>query len=151
VSPGDETFLRRLHAETETAVPLADAGLEDLLAHQYDARDRELARRFPGAEDSIVLCDGEPVGRLWVDAGGSRRWRLLDLAVVAERRRQGIATAVLEALLAEARDAGAEVALSVERRNAGAVRVYRRLGFEDDGGDAVHRSLLYRPSRDESR
>lgn len=98
-----------------------------------------------------MLCDGEPVGRLWVDAGESGRWRVLDLAVVAERRRQGIATAVLEALIAAAEEAGAEIALTVERRNTDAMRLYMRLGFEDDGGDEVHRSLRCRPSRGQAR
>lgn len=98
-----------------------------------------------------MLRDGEPVGRLWLDAGESGRWRLLDLAVVAKRRRQGIATAVLGALIAAAEDSGAEIALTVERRNADALRLYLRLGFEDEGGDPVHRSMIRRPSRDESR
>jgi ribosomal protein S18 acetylase RimI-like enzyme len=150
-TPRDEPFLRRLHAEVDAAVPLADAGLGDLVALQYDARDRDLARRFPRARDSIVLCDGEPVGRLWVDAGESGRWRLLDLAVLARRRRRGIATAVLEALIAAAEDAGAEIALTVERRNTDAVHLYRRLGFEDEDGDEVHRSLVRRPSSDQPR
>lgn len=94
-----------------------------------------------------MLCDGAPVGRLWVDASGSRRWRVLDLAVLAERRREGLATAVLGALLEDAESAGAEVALTVERRNAEALRLYRRLGFEDAGGDEVWRSMRCRPSR----
>jgi ribosomal protein S18 acetylase RimI-like enzyme len=150
-TPRDQPFLRRLHAEAHAAAPLADAALDDLVALQYEARDRDLARRFPRARDSIVLCDGEPAGRLWIDTSESGRWRVLDLAVVAERRRHGIATAVLDALITAAEDAGAEIALTVERRNTAAVRLYLRLGFEDEGGDPVHRSMIRRPSRDEER
>lgn len=123
---------------------MALGGLEDLVALQYDARQQDVSARFPRAVDLLVLLDGDPVGRLWVDQH-SRPWRVLDLAVAIERRRQGIGSEVLGALLGEAEEARVEVALSVERLNGAAIALYRRLGFEEVGGDEVHLTMLFRP------
>ncbi len=102
---------------------------------------------FPVAEDLIVLEADEPIGRIWIDAAPSG-WRILDLALIATRRGAGIAGAILRTLLAAADERRREVALSVERSNEGAIRLYRRLGFFEKGGDdAVHLSMLRRPGR----
>lgn len=139
----DEAFLRALFAQS-AAAPVGVGG-DHLAALQYDARRRDFAARFPQAVDAIVLLRGEAVGRLWM-ASVSQPWRILDLVVAADRRGRGIGSAVLTALLAEAAAVEAEVALSVELRNEGAVRLYRRLGFEQAGADAVHLAMLHRPS-----
>jgi ribosomal-protein-alanine N-acetyltransferase len=53
------------------------------------------------------------------------------LAVEESMRRQGIATALLEHVLADAARAGAtQATLEVRRSNAAALRLYERLGFD---------------------
>jgi ribosomal protein S18 acetylase RimI-like enzyme len=55
---------------------------------------------------------------------------LYDVFTVEEKRSSGLATALCRHLLASARDCGAETAyLQVEGTNAGARRIYERLGF----------------------
>jgi ribosomal protein S18 acetylase RimI-like enzyme len=82
----------------------------------------------------VVLVDGEPAGRLYVRRG-DREIRIVDIALLPERRGNGIGTSLLRDLLAEADATGKSVTIHVERFNP-ALRLYERLGFavaEDKG------------------
>jgi ribosomal-protein-alanine N-acetyltransferase len=73
-------------------------------------------------------------------------WHVMNVAVDPDRRRRGIATALIQALLDRIGD-DAQVTLEVRRSNAGAVLLYERFGFRtagvrpryyaDNGEDAV--------------
>lgn len=57
-----------------------------------------------------------------------------NIAVFPEYRRRGAATSLLSALEAEARRRGGEfLSLEVRPSNTGAVRLYTRLGFREEG------------------
>jgi N-acetylglutamate synthase len=82
--------------------------------------------RLAGRATFARLGDDAAVG-IAVEAGGLVG--LFCLAVDPARRRAGLGTALVRALLAESR---ADVAyLQVEERNAPAVALYRRLGFDE--------------------
>jgi ribosomal-protein-alanine N-acetyltransferase len=73
-------------------------------------------------------------------------WHVMNIAVDPDRRRRGIATALITALLSRISD-DAQVTLEVRRSNAGALALYERFGFRsagvrpryyaDNGEDAV--------------
>jgi ribosomal-protein-alanine N-acetyltransferase len=73
-------------------------------------------------------------------------WHVMNVAVDPDRRRRGIATALIAALLERIGD-DAQVTLEVRRSNAGALALYERFGFRsagvrpryyaDNGEDAV--------------
>jgi ribosomal-protein-alanine N-acetyltransferase len=73
-------------------------------------------------------------------------WHVMNIAVDPDRRRRGIATALLAALLDRVGD-DAPVTLEVRKSNAGALALYERFGFRsaglrpryyaDNGEDAV--------------
>jgi [ribosomal protein S18]-alanine N-acetyltransferase len=73
-------------------------------------------------------------------------WHVMNVAVDPDRRRRGIATALIQALLDRIGD-DAQVTLEVRRSNAGALTLYERFGFRsagvrpryyaDNGEDAV--------------
>ena len=82
-----------------------------------------------------------------VDAGGPRSgklvgylicsryadvWHLMNVAVDPPRRRHGIGTGLLEALLERA-GASASYTLEVRPSNAGAISLYKRFGFRSAG------------------
>jgi len=79
-------------------------------------------------------------------------WHIMNVAVDPDRRRHGIATALLTALLADVGAAngghdGSQLTLEVRRSNTGAIALYERFGFrsagvrrryyQDNGEDAV--------------
>ena len=73
-------------------------------------------------------------------------WHVMNIAVDPDRRRRGIATALIGALIERVGD-DAQITLEVRRSNTGALALYERLGFRsagvrrryyaDNGEDAV--------------
>ena len=74
-------------------------------------------------------------------------WHIMNVAVAPERRRTGIATTLLAALLERVDEAEPRFTLEVRASNAGAIALYERHGFrgaglrrryyQDNGEDAV--------------
>ena len=78
-------------------------------------------------------------------------WHVMNISVDPDRRRRGIASALLDALIARIDEvegqAYAQITLEVRRSNAGAIALYERYGFrsggvrrryyQDNGEDAV--------------
>jgi [ribosomal protein S18]-alanine N-acetyltransferase len=74
-------------------------------------------------------------------------WHVMNVAVDPDRRRHGIATALIAALLGDVGDGDSQVTLEVRRSNTGAIALYERFGFrsaglrrryyQDNGEDAV--------------
>lgn len=61
-------------------------------------------------------------------------WHVMNLAVVPEHRRRGVASALLEGLFAEtATEAGHGYTLEVRVSNGGAIALYERFGFTSSG------------------
>jgi len=74
-------------------------------------------------------------------------WHIMNICIDPDRRRQGIATALLQRLLERVNDPDAQLTLEVRPTNEGAIRLYEGLGFtsagrrpryyQDNGEDAV--------------
>ena len=138
LSPDDEPFLRRLLIATLTEELAAwawpDELRDGLLDMQYHLR-RNAVENYRDAERSIILAADEPVGWLVV-ARSEAGIHVVDIAVLPERRGQGIGAAVLGECLAESDRKGIPVRLSVNVTNR-AARLYERLGFRRTGGSEV--------------
>ena len=90
--------------------------------------------------------DGRLAGYL-VCSRYERVWHIMNVAVDPDRRRQGIATALLERLFERVADPDARYTLEVRRSNGGAIELYERFGFlvaglrrryyQDNGEDAL--------------
>jgi len=132
VTPDDAPFLADLHAATRSAEVAAfgwDAAAADaFLAQQHTAREAAYAAGYPGAEDRVLTVDDAAVGRALVHRADGVL-HLVDLALLPSHQRHGIGTAVLRGLLGDAASTGSAVRLSVRADNAGARRLYERLGF----------------------
>lgn len=111
---------------------------------QFDAQQRGYRERWPLAETTLLVHDGEAVGWAIVDRSGAAI-HLVDIAVVPERRGRGAATAAIRALQDEAARAGRPVSLSVLRDNLAAIRLYSRLGFTPTGADQLYLRLTWQP------
>jgi ribosomal protein S18 acetylase RimI-like enzyme len=125
-------------------VPWGDAEKESFLRMQFEAQRRHYTRYYPAATHDVVLVDGEPAGRLYVDRGEDEIC-IVDIALLPEYRGLGIGTALLTPLLGEADAAGKTVSIHVERANR-ARRLYDRLGFVEVADQGVY-ALLERPPR----
>lgn len=149
VAPGDEAFLRALYASTRegelAALRWSPAQTEAFLALQFRARELQYRSQFPCAGDDLVLVEGEPAGRLYVER---REYliRIVDIAIAPRYRGQGTGTALLAGVIAEASAAGKVIELHVEAGNP-ALRLYRRLGFVETGEVAPSLRMQWRPPR----
>ena len=79
-----------------------------------------------------AIEDGEMVGYL-VCSRYDTVWHLMNVAVEPDRRRQGIASALLERLFEQADKPSEQYTLEVRTSNDGAIRLYERFGFRAAG------------------
>lgn len=127
----DQEFLSRVYASTRAdemaLVDWTDGQKAAFLNMQFEAQTRHYRTYYPAAEYSIILRDGEQVGRLIMDRSAAQHL-IIDIALLAEYRKLGIGSAILKELMEEARQAGLPLVLRVEFFNP-AMRLYARLGF----------------------
>jgi len=62
-----------------------------------------------------------------------RVWHIMNVAVDPDRRREGIATALLSALIERVGDPEAQITLEVRQSNHGAIQLYGQFGFRSAG------------------
>lgn len=115
-------------------------------------RQRLAEHDAPGRADLLLVAevDGEVVGNAGLHAAGSalrRRHAMgMGVAVASAHQRQGVASALIAALLDAAdRWLGClRIELTVYTDNAAAIALYRRFGFEIEG---THRAYALRDGR----
>jgi len=125
-------------------VPWSDAEKAAFLEMQFDAQDRWYRVQYPQATFDVVVVDGEPAGRLYVNRGEAEV-RIVDIALLPDHRGRGIGGSLLRTLLAEADAGGKSVTIHVERLNP-ALRLYESLGFSVAEDKGVY-LFLERPAR----
>lgn len=148
VQVADEAFLRRVYAEVrapEIALFGWDAAsAEGFLRMQFDAQHHHYQKYYPQARFDIVERAGEPLGRLYVDRSADEI-HLIDIALLAQHRGQGIGTILLRSLQEEAARDGRRLALQVEQHNPAQV-LYLRLGFTETDFQGMHRTMQWLPA-----
>ena len=148
VAETDDGFLRSLFASTRATelayLPGGEAAREIFLRSQFSAQHQSYSQAFPLARHCIVEIDGVPAGRLYVDATRDPH-HVIDVSLLPEYRQLGIGTRLLQAVLAEAADAGCDVSLKVEMSNP-AARLYDRLGFQTVSSDGLYLLKIARRS-----
>jgi ribosomal protein S18 acetylase RimI-like enzyme len=111
---------------------------------QFTAQDRYYRDQMPDASYQVVLVDGEPAGRLYLDRRDDEL-HVLDIALLPEHRGRGLGTRLMGDVLAEADATAKRVTIHVERFNR-ALSLYERLGFAHVEDQGVY-LLLERPPR----
>jgi ribosomal-protein-alanine N-acetyltransferase len=86
----------------------------------------------PASVCLAALRGGQMVGFL-ICSRYDTVWHIMNVAVDPERRRQGIATALLTDLLRRIDGKDARFTLEVRESNAGAIELYERFGFRAAG------------------
>lgn len=146
----DEDFLYNLYASTrqeELAVlDWDEAEKEAFLRMQFGAQHTYYTDHFAGAAFDLIVLEGKPVGRLYLDRR-AEEMRIIDIALLPEHRRQGIGSRLLNEIVAEAQGAGLPVRIHVERNNP-ALGLYRRLGFRRVEDQGVYYLMEWMPDGD---
>jgi ribosomal protein S18 acetylase RimI-like enzyme len=136
-TPDDASFLRTLFHDANAAglvgIGLSGAMLELVVDQQFRAQQAGYRNAYPEAAYLLIEQAGASVGRLTLSLdtpASDRTLRLVDIAVSAAARGQGIGTQVIWGLAGAARESGAtRLTLSVMSTNTRALGLYQRLGF----------------------
>jgi ribosomal protein S18 acetylase RimI-like enzyme len=147
VTEADEPFLYGLYKSVRgpefAQVPLPPEQLEMLFSMQYRARTGSYEATFPKSQNSVILSGDTPIGQIWVDRNGGQIL-LVDIALLPAYRGTGIGSALVEELIAEARQSGLPLICSVATNNPGSLRFHQRLGFAIVAEDPMYYELEYR-------
>lgn len=159
IDDGDLPFLKSLYASTRSremdAMGWPSTLREAFLASQFELQHRHYQTAFPEARFLLLTRGGEPIGRLYWQAG-ARRARLIEITLSPAERGAGRGSGLLSLLAAYADARGLAIDLHVDR-DSPARRWYARFGFEEatpsDTSDfhvAMTRHAASRSRREES-
>lgn len=98
------------------------------LDQQFQAQHIYYQHQYIHADFLIILLDGVPVGRLYVDERATDI-RIVDITILPEYRNQGLGYFILTNFQDKAQKAGKSVSIHVERDNR-ARHLYERLEFQ---------------------
>jgi ribosomal protein S18 acetylase RimI-like enzyme len=101
---------------------------QHVLRIQHIAQERRFASRYPHHERYVVVENGEPAGRLYVQHA-DETMHVIDLTLMPRFRDRGIGTRLFHDLFEVAAREDTSVTLRVERRNERATELYSALGF----------------------
>jgi ribosomal protein S18 acetylase RimI-like enzyme len=144
----DEAFFREVYASTraeELALTVWSAAQKRAFVdQQFSARRLSYAAQFPEAIHSVVEHNCCSIGYLIVDRG-AEAWRLVDIALIPEKRGLGFGTKLVRDLQLAADAQGMTIRLAVMRASR-AVRFYERLGFRAKSDRGLHREMEWSDS-----
>ena len=139
VMPDDEDFLQRLYFSTRddlNLLPLEEKQKHAVIQMQYSAQKQQYSVQHPNADHDLILLDGVPVGRVFVDRGPNKIY-LVDISLLPGHRGLSVGTTVLGDLVTEAEKAGAALGLHVFKTNP-AARLYFRMGLTVTADDGLY-------------
>jgi ribosomal protein S18 acetylase RimI-like enzyme len=147
VTPADQDFLLRLY-QSSRGDDLRELGwsedrIGEFLEMQHEAQRNFLATDYPNMVDQIVSLDGQPAGRLAVEQRPDEI-RLIDLALVPERRNHGLGTHLIQQVQEHAQSARLPLRLQVIRFSR-AVGLFERLGFIRTSETGSHFQMEWNP------
>lgn len=125
-------------------VPWDAAQKREFAELQLTAQTNHYREYYPEATESIIEFDAETAGRLYVDRG-PEQIAILDITVLPEFRRRGIATQIVRDLQAEARNSRS-IRVFVESFNAASAAFFTAHGFEPVGQEGMNVRFEWRRS-----
>ena len=148
VEPETDTELlvsvyRSTRAAEFAPMPWSEQQRDEFIRTQYGAEDRYWREQRPMARFDLIVIDGEPAGRIYVDRLEGEI-RIIDIALLPAFRGRGVGTALVLDLLQEASADALPVTIHVAQGN-GARTLYDRLGFDQVGTAGVYDLLEWRP------
>ena len=114
---------------------------EGFLRMQFEAQRSHYLSFYPQADHSIVLADGVPAGRLYVDRQDAQIL-IVDITLLPEFHRRGIGRALVSELQLEAASSGRVLTGHVEKLNPAAA-FWRHMGFHLADGDEMYSRISW--------
>ncbi len=143
----DEALLVEIYSSTradEMALVPWDAAVKDaFLRSQCSAQLAHYRSHFPEATHDMILMDGEPVGRLYVDRRNAEI-RILDVTLLEQARGHGVGTRIIQELMKEADDRDVSLSIYVESFNR-SLGLFQRLGFVKTEENGASWLMVWRP------
>lgn len=131
VQEEDETLLLEIYSSSRAdelaLIPWDAAQKQAFLQMQFSAQQKHYRAYFPHATHEMILADGQPVGRLYVDRRDTEV-RILDITLLPQARGRGIGTHILLNLMKEAEQRKKLCSIYVESFNR-SLGLFQRLGF----------------------
>lgn len=125
--------MRALERQTDTAAHWSEREYDALFAAEAPPRM------------ALVATDNDETCGFLIARCGPDEWEIENVVVSAQRRRQGIASVLVQEMLQSAQGTGAAILLEVRESNTAARQLYQKLGFNEAG----RRSAYYRdPAED---
>lgn len=147
VEPDDQPFQLALYASTRDDLNLLDWEShlkQSLIDMQFRAQSAQYSASYPEADNSIILIEDRPVGRVIVDRN-QQAITLVDIAILPAHRNAGIGTVLIRGLLREGIASSRPVKLHVLKSNP-AQRLYLRLGFSIVGDHGLYLEMKSEPN-----
>lgn len=164
VDSQDSEFLFRLYADTRCSemalLDWTDLQKQTFLRLQFAAQSNHYITNFPDASHQLILhkspsdawAMGEqtpgkicPIGHIHINRTG-QEIRLVNIALLAAYRNQGIGHYLVTTLQHEAVEHNVPIYLHVEYHNHDALRFYKRLGFVQEKITGMHQCMAWRPT-----
>jgi ribosomal protein S18 acetylase RimI-like enzyme len=127
----DQEFLFSVYESTradEMAVTgWSPEAISEFLRMQFRLQDTQYRLHYENASFEVVIVDGVPAGRLYLDRRKDDI-RVMDIALLPAFRRMGAGAAIFSRLIDEADRKGLQLSLHVEQNNP-VLPWYERLGF----------------------
>ena len=131
VQEEDEALLLEIYASTRAdemaLVPWDAAQKQSFVQMQFSAQQKHYRAYFPHATHDMILVEGQPVGRLYVDRREAEI-RILDMTLLPQARGRGIGILIVQDLMKEAAYRNQSLSIYVESFNR-SLGLFQRLGF----------------------
>ena len=148
IEDADLEFLYEVYADSRAeelaVVPWSDEEKEEFLRMQFRAQHEFYQQNYSQAVFQIILVDGQPAGRLYVERRTDEH-RIMDIALLTSQRGRAIGGQIMRDLLEEAAAAGKPVTIHVAKENR-ALHLYDRLGFREIGSTEVYLLMEWKPT-----
>jgi len=133
ITEEDVDFLYHVYASTRqaemSATGWSEAQVEAFLKMQFRLQHTQYIQNYSNASFDIILIDGIPAGRLYVDQKDNTM-RIIDITLLPEFRGKGVGSRIMKKLVAQADAKGLVMSLHVEMNNP-VLPFYKSLGFEE--------------------
>jgi ribosomal protein S18 acetylase RimI-like enzyme len=154
ITSEDMDFLCQVYASTRQeemalVTEWSQAQKTAFLQMQFNAQHAYYAEQYARAQFEIILLEGTPIGRLYVDRR-MKEIRIVDISLLPDYRRRGIGSGLLKEILNEGAQASLPVTIHVEMFNP-ALRLYDRLGFHRIAEHGVYYLMEWKPDATQSR